>query len=93
MRYAERRPPGIGQIAQKHAVSIPNVAVRYILDNPAVAGAIVGARLGVSEHLEENAKVFDLVLDTEDIDQINAVLGKSRDLYRAIGDCGDEYRR
>ena len=81
------------QIAVKHSVSIPNVAVRYILDKPTVAGVIVGARLGVSSHLEDNARVFSLVLDTEDYQQISDVLKKSRDLYRLIGDCGDEYRR
>jgi aryl-alcohol dehydrogenase-like predicted oxidoreductase len=80
------------QIADKHAVSIPNVAVRYILDKPAVAGVIVGARLGISEHLEDNAKVFGFSLDTEDHDRINAVIG-TRDLYQRIGDCGDEYRQ
>lgn len=80
------------QIADKHAVSIPNVAVSYILDKPAVAGVIVGARLGVSEHLEDNAKVFSFRLDPEDHDRINAVVGKAQDLYQRIGDCGDEYR-
>jgi aryl-alcohol dehydrogenase-like predicted oxidoreductase len=81
------------QIAQKHAVSIANVAVRYILDQPAIAGVIVGARLSVSQHLEDNARVFNLMLDNSDYQQIDAVLGQSRDLYQAIGDCGDEYRR
>lgn len=81
------------EIADKHAVSIPNIAVRYILDKPTVAGVIVGARLGVFEHLEENARVFDLALDTEDDEQINTVLEKSQNLYQLIGDCGDEYRR
>ncbi len=81
------------QIAVKHAVSLPNVAVRYILDKPAVAGVIVGARLGVSSHLEDNARVFGLMLDSSDHDQLDAVLGRSRDLYQLIGDCGDEYRR
>ncbi|HBB35934.1 MAG TPA: aldo/keto reductase [Cyanobacteria bacterium UBA8803] len=81
------------QVAVKHSVSIPNVAVRYILDRPAVAGVIVGARLGVSEHLQDNARVFDLSLDTEDYDRIEKVLVKSRNLYQLIGDCGDEYRR
>lgn len=80
------------QIADKYAVSIPNIAVRYILDQPTVAGAIVGARLSVSEHLADNAKVFDFSLDTGDIEQIKAIVGRSRDLYQAIGDCGDEYR-
>ena len=80
-------------IADKHGVSISNVAVRYILDRPAVAGVIVGVRLGVSDHVGDNARVFGFTLDGEDHDRIVAVLNRSRDLYRIIGDCGDEYRR
>ena len=80
------------EIAGKHGVSIANVAVRYILDKPAVGGVIVGARLGISEHLEDNAKVFDLQLDDSDLKQIDEVSKKSRDLFKLIGDCGDEYR-
>ena len=80
------------QIADQHGVSISNVVVRYILDKPAVAGAIVGARLGISEHREDNARIFDLVLDQSDYEHLDAVLSKSRDLYQLIGDCGDEYR-
>ena len=81
------------KIADKHNVSIANVAVRFVLDNTAVAGAIVGARLGLSEHRDNNARIFDLQLDKGDYEQINAITSKSRDLYRLIGDCGDEYRR
>ena len=80
-------------IGDKHRMSIANVAVRYILDRPAVAGVIVGARLGLTDHREENARVFHFALDGEDLDQIEAILRNSRDLYRLIGDCGDEYRR
>jgi aryl-alcohol dehydrogenase-like predicted oxidoreductase len=81
------------RIADKHRVSIANVAVRYILDRPAVAGVIVGVRLGVADHREDNARAFAVTLDAEDDAQIEAVLAKSHDLYRRIGDCGDEYRR
>lgn len=80
-------------IAQKHGVSVSNVAVRHVLEQPAVAGAIIGARLGVSKHLEDNAKVFSFTLDAEDHHQISAVLARSQNLYQLIGDCGDEYRR
>lgn len=83
----------LNQIAIKHQASIANVAVRHILDQSAVAGVIVGARLGLSEHLQDNAKVFNLSLDEEDNQQIKTVLEKSKDLYNIIGDCGDEYRR
>jgi aryl-alcohol dehydrogenase-like predicted oxidoreductase len=81
------------RIADKHRVSLANIAVRYILDRPAVAGVIVGVRLGVAEHRGDNARAFDIALDAEDHARIDAVLSKSRDLYRLIGDCGDEYRR
>jgi aryl-alcohol dehydrogenase-like predicted oxidoreductase len=81
------------RIADKHRVSLANIAVRAILDRPAVAGVIVGVRLGVTDHQEDNARVFDVALDADDRARIEAVLRKSRDLYRLIGDCGDEYRR
>jgi aryl-alcohol dehydrogenase-like predicted oxidoreductase len=80
------------EIAGKHRVSIANVGVRYILDRPAVAGVIIGARLGVTNHLADNARAFDCELDAGDIAAIEAVLAKSRDLMRVIGDCGAEYR-
>jgi aryl-alcohol dehydrogenase-like predicted oxidoreductase len=80
------------QVADKHGVSIANVATRYILDKSAVAGVIVGARLGVSDHRADNARVFDFTLDDADLAQIHAITGRSNDLFRSIGDCGDEYR-
>jgi aryl-alcohol dehydrogenase-like predicted oxidoreductase len=79
-------------IADRHNVGIANVGVRYVQDRPAVAGVILGARLGLSEHIADNARVFDLTLDAEDLAAIEAVLAGSRDLMQAIGDCGDEYR-
>jgi len=82
----------IKKIADKHDVSIANVAVRYVLENPVVAGAILGVRLGISEHIEENLRVFNFSLDQEDYDSLNRVGSKSRNLLKIIGDCGDEYR-
>ena len=81
------------RIADKYEVSVANVAVKYILDRPAVAGAIIGARLGVSDRRESNLRVFGIALDSDDLGSIEAVFAKSRDLYQRIGDCGDEYRR
>jgi len=80
------------QIADKHRASVANVGVRYILDRPAVAGVIIGARLGVAQHITDNARVFGFALDTADDASIEGVLAKSRDLMKLIGDCGDEYR-
>ena len=79
-------------IADKHQVSVANVGVRYVLDRPSVAGVIVGARLGVAQHLADNARVFGFALDDGDLALIETVLAKSRDLMTVIGDCGDEYR-
>jgi aryl-alcohol dehydrogenase-like predicted oxidoreductase len=82
-----------GQVAERHGVSIANVAVRAILDRPVVAGVIVGTRLGVAEHMADNARVFGLQLDAEDWARLDAVQARSCDLFQLIGDCGDEYRR
>jgi aryl-alcohol dehydrogenase-like predicted oxidoreductase len=80
------------KIADKHQVSLSAVAVRYILDQPTVAGAIVGARLSVSEHLEDNATIFDLVLDKKDKAALLALGDGGNDLFKTLGDCGAEYR-
>lgn len=79
--------------AHKHQVSIANVAARYVLEQPAVAGVIIGARLGISEHKADNARLFSFSLDAEDYGHIAEVTRRSRDLMQVIGDCGDEYRR
>jgi aryl-alcohol dehydrogenase-like predicted oxidoreductase len=79
-------------VADRHGVGIANVGVRYVLDRPAVAGVIVGARLGLAEHIADNARTFGFALDADDLAAIEPVLAKSRDLMQVIGDCGDEYR-
>jgi aryl-alcohol dehydrogenase-like predicted oxidoreductase len=79
-------------VADRHGVGIANVGQRYILDQPTVAGVIVGARLGIAEHIAANARTFDFSLDEADGAAIEPVLAKSRDLMQLIGDCGAEYR-
>jgi len=81
------------QIAQNHGVSIANVATRYILDRQAVAGVIIGVRLGIADHRRDNARVFGFRLNRDDTNSIEEVSKKSNDLFDSIGDCGDEYRR
>jgi len=80
------------RIAQKHNVSIPNVATRYILAKSAVAGVIIGVRLGIVNHINNNVQAFNFFLEKSDCDVIDAVCTKSNDLFEKIGDCGDEYR-
>ena len=82
----------LNRIAQKHGVSIANVATRYILDKPGVAGVIIGVRLGIADHISNNLQVFNLTLDKSDLNDIESVCTKSDNLFEKIGDCGNEYR-
>lgn len=77
-------------VAGSHGVSIANVASRYILDQPAVGGIIIGARLGQSEHIEENLQLFSFSLGNEDRSRIEAAMSSFASIP---GDCGDEYRK
>ena len=76
-------------IARKHGVSLSNVATRWVLEQPAVAAVIVGARLGESEHRADNLKLFDFALDAEDHAALQQAFAATQ---RLPGDCGDEYR-
>ena len=77
-------------IAQKHGVGIATLASHYMLLQPAVAGVIIGARLGKSEHLTENEGLFSIQLDEADRASIQTALSS---LQKIPGDCGDEYRK
>ncbi|MGK7869496.1 aldo/keto reductase [Falsiroseomonas sp. E2-1-a20] len=70
-------------IGRRHGVSITAVATRWVLDQPHVAGAIVGARY--AEHLADNLTVFDFALDADDHAALDAVLAQ------APGPAGDTY--
>jgi len=79
-------------IADEHGATIATVGLRGMLDRPAVSGVIVGARLGLADHIADNSRVFDLTLPPDDLAALEPVLAQSRDLMQVIGDCGDEYR-
>ena len=76
-------------VAQRHGVSIANVATRWVLDHPAVGAVIVGARLTENQHREDNVAIFSFSLDEEDRSLIAESVANNR---RLKGDCGDEYR-
>ncbi|MEM9831157.1 MAG: aldo/keto reductase [Bacteroidota bacterium] len=78
------------QVADKHQVPMATVATRFILDQPTVAGVILGARLGKSEYIRENQKIFELQLDIEDHQKLQQA---QQGLNPIPGDCGDEYRK
>jgi aryl-alcohol dehydrogenase-like predicted oxidoreductase/enamine deaminase RidA (YjgF/YER057c/UK114 family) len=78
------------RIADKHRVGIANVATRWVLDHPAVACAIVGARPGEREHRKANLGAFAFAFDAED----RAILADALAATKPPpGDCGDEYRK
>ncbi|WP_254533462.1 aldo/keto reductase [Natrinema gelatinilyticum] len=54
----------VESIADKHGVSIANVATRYVLERPQVCGAIVGAR--DTSHLDDNLRTLEFSLDKGD---------------------------
>jgi aryl-alcohol dehydrogenase-like predicted oxidoreductase len=61
-------------IARKHGVTLSAVAIRWTLDRPGVACAIVGAR--TASRLAETLAAFALRLDAEDRAAIDAVLAQ-----------------
>jgi aryl-alcohol dehydrogenase-like predicted oxidoreductase/enamine deaminase RidA (YjgF/YER057c/UK114 family) len=78
------------RVAARHGVSIANVASRFILDHPGVAGIIVGARLGERAHIDDTVRLFAFSLTEEDRAEMRAALAT---LAPIPGDCGDEYRK
>lgn len=77
-------------VAARHGVSMANVASRFILDQPGVAGVIIGARLGERQHIDDTLRLFALALSDDDRREIRAALAT---LQPIPGDCGDEYRK
>lgn len=80
----------VQDVAERHGVTPANVASRYVLEQPAVAGVIIGARLGLREHVDENTRLFSFRLTAADRRQIDAAVER---LDPLPGNSGDEYRR
>ncbi len=78
------------RVADRHGASVANVATRWVLDHPAVAAVIVGARPGEREHRADNLSMFAFDLDAEDHKILGEALAAAKPLP---GDCGDEYRK
>ncbi|MEX0285962.1 MAG: aldo/keto reductase [Paracoccaceae bacterium] len=62
-------------VGDRHGVSLSAVAIRWILDQPQVAAAIVGARY--ARHLPKTLKVFEFALTEADRAEIDSVLSQS----------------
>ncbi len=77
------------RVAARHGVSIANVASRWVLEQPAVAAVIIGARLGERQHIDDTLRIFGFQLSEEDRRELE---GARQALTPIAGDCGDEYR-
>jgi len=64
------------RVADRHGASIANVASRHVLDQPLVAGVIVGARH--AGHLQDTLQLAALRLSAQDRQDIAAVLAQAR---------------
>jgi aryl-alcohol dehydrogenase-like predicted oxidoreductase len=73
----------LGAVAARHGVGIGAVAIRWVLDQPGVSGAIVGARH--ARHLDQARQACALVLDEDDRAAIarvqSASSGPNGDVY------------
>ena len=64
----------LDKIARRHGVGLSTVASRYVLEQPAVAAVIVGARN--PDHLSQNLAIGSLKLTAVDLDEIEAARAK-----------------
>jgi len=79
----------LNRVAESKNCSIANVATKFILQDPNVGAVIIGTRLGERNHIEDNLKLFDIDLTTEESAIIQKVISG---LQSIPGRCGDEYR-
>ncbi len=80
----------LDDIANKHEVSLTNIATAWVLDHRAVRATIIGARLTESEHRADNLRALGVSLDADDHAAIEAATSR---LAPIPGDCGEEYRK
>ena len=82
-------------VGDKHRVSLSSVATRWVLDQPQVAAAIVGARY--ARHLPMTLEVFGFALDDTDQAAIQAILdispGPQGDVFALERDRGGRHGR
>lgn len=63
------------RIGDRHGVSLAAVATRWVLDQPQVGAAIVGARY--ARHLPKTLQIFEHTLDGSDRAAIDAILAQA----------------
>jgi len=59
------------RVASRHEVSVPEVALAWLLAQPAVTSVLCG--VSKPEHLVANVKAIDLRLEASDLEELDAV--------------------
>jgi aryl-alcohol dehydrogenase-like predicted oxidoreductase len=77
-------------IASKHDVSISDIAIRWVLDCPMVAGVSISNRWDSAAFDLQPTQIFNFRLDGEDLEQIANFDSHSANLLATLGDCGCE---
>ena len=80
----------LNKVAKVHNVSLSNVATRWVLEQPAVAAIIIGARIGENEYHQSNQQVFKFKLSPQEHMDLENIFERMTPIP---GDCGDEYRK
>lgn len=66
----------LNRVAARHGLPLPCVALRFVLDQPAVAATITG--LDSLAQAEQTMKALDLHLDSEDVEEIGSALENTK---------------
>jgi aryl-alcohol dehydrogenase-like predicted oxidoreductase len=79
----------VQDVAEARGVSMPQVALAWLVDRPAVTSVILGAR--TTGQLRDDVGVVDVTLEPEDRARLDAVSDPGRADY-PYGDVGAEQR-
>lgn len=82
----------IKQVADKHDVTMSNVAIKWALQSSGQTAVVIDASLedtGI-QHCVNNLRVFHFTLDDDDRRLLDSVASKCNDLHSILGDCGNE---
>ena len=79
----------VQDVAEARGTSMPQVALAWLVDRPAVTSVVLGAR--TTDQLRDDLGVVDVVLEPEDLARLDAVSDPGRADY-PYGDVGAEQR-
>lgn len=83
----------IKQVAEKHDVTMSNVAIKWALQSSGQTAVVVDASLADPPEVQlciSNLRVFHFTLDEDDRHLLDSVASKCNDLHSILGDCGSE---